>query len=394
MTRADPILIVKVSGPVLYGFFGFSTFIFGRKFLKWDSRRSLLLVLVLSADFVSLRLSWDLFRNTLGISFLLAALSVGTSLSRQRTLGLASLLVLTSLAHLLAGTLAVSISLFKALVSEKGNLSRALATLPAAGIVLGSLVERSSFVATTDIASSSTVSNYIFLGYVFSPLIPLALLGLRSLQVDLLKSWLVVCFIGVVVGTQPLAFFDEIVVPYRWAILMTLPLSAYAVEGLHNLRSLRLSSYRVKMLTRAWMLLLLFLAGTYVALPANEAFPFYQFFTPTSMLQSTVPMEDSPNVIASFQWLSDNIRPETGLMTTDAMYGWAREYFVGNETTLWYHPGMTLQESMQAMLNNGYSCIYTVWWSNGQGWYDQPSPPSEFALVHQSGSFGVFLYCK
>jgi len=176
--------------------------------------------------------------------------------------------------------------------------------------------------------------------------------------------------------------------------LMTLPLSAYAVEGLHNLRSLRLSSYRVKMLTRAWMLLLLFLAGTYVALPANEAFPFYQFFTPTSMLQSTVPMEDSPNVIASFQWLSDNIRPETGLMTTDAMYGWAREYFVGNETTLWYHPGMTLQESMQAMLNNGYSCIYTVWWSNGQGWYDQPSPPSEFALVHQSGSFGVFLYCK
>src|SRR5207247_3429019 len=108
-----------------------------------------------------------------------------------RTLGLASLLVLTSLAHLLAGTLAVSISLFKALVSEKGNLSRALATLPAAGIVLGSLVERSSFVATTDIASSSTVSNYIFLGYVFSSLIPLPLLGLLSLQVAFVNSCLV-----------------------------------------------------------------------------------------------------------------------------------------------------------------------------------------------------------
>ncbi len=397
-TRADPILIVKVAGPLIYGLLGLSEYIFARRVLAWGHQRSLLVVLISTSYFVSLRMSWDLLRNTLGMAFLFVTLTVGKNIKSNRTgMIFAGLLLLTSMIHLLSATLAISVSVLQAVISESGNLKRLASTIPGATLVGTSLLEihSSSIPIITSGGPAVNSYGYLFVAYIFLPLIPLALLGARSLHIDSFKFWLLVCSLGIILGTTPLAVSSELVAPQRWAFLLCFPLSAYATEGVCRLRGVNLPmSYPGITLGKISVLLLLVLAGTYIALPASKAFIYYRFFAPTSMLQSTIPVEESPDVIASFHWLSDNIRPGSIVMTTDPMYGWARQYFSGNATILWFHSGTTLYEALQNTLERGHATIYTVWWAEGQGWYGQPTVPSGFTLLHQNGKFGVFLYLR
>ncbi len=137
---------------------------------------------------------------------------------------------------------------------------------------------------------------------------------------------------------------------------------------------------------------MLVLASTYIALPAEHAFPYYRYVAPTSMLQSTIPVEDSQNVANAFRWLSANASPDSGVMTTEVMYGWAREYFTGNVTVVWTPIQTTLQGALRSMISYGYHKIYTVWWADGDGWYGQYSVPNGFSQVQEFGHFGVFLF--
>src|SRR2546426_2085766 len=74
LTRIDPVTIVKVAGPILYGILGFSEYFFAQRVLHWSKAKSFLFVFIASIYFVSLRVSWDLFRNTLGLALMLSAL--------------------------------------------------------------------------------------------------------------------------------------------------------------------------------------------------------------------------------------------------------------------------------------------------------------------------------
>jgi len=392
----DPVAIVKSAGPILYGLLGISEYLFCRRVLTWSQQKGLLLVLVSATYFVSLRISWDLLRNTLGLSFMLLTLVVGSSInSKQKTLAFAGLMLATGLAHLLVGTIVISITLLRALVGTRIERSLIATTLPSIALVVISIVQLSA--GGLPIATSGQTINafdeYAYVGYIFLPLIPLAILGYRSLRSTLLKFWLFVCAMGVILGTTPLAISSEIVSPERWAFMMFLPLTAYAVEGFYRIKGSGHAYGRyVKHMRWVWISFLLVLAGSYVALPASQAFVYYRFFVPTSMMQSTIPVEESPNVIATFQWLSSNMQPGSVLVMTDPMYGWARQYYSGNQTVLWFHTGETLQAAIQATVDQGYSTVYTVWWSDGLGWYGQPDVPSGSVLEYQAGHFGVFLF--
>src|SRR5439155_20723731 len=102
-TRIDPLTIVKIAGPLLYGILGLSEYFFAEKVLRWDKQKSFLLVFIASVYFVSLRLSWDLFRNTLVLALMLFALVIGTVVgSKKRLTGFSALILVVALTHLLA----------------------------------------------------------------------------------------------------------------------------------------------------------------------------------------------------------------------------------------------------------------------------------------------------
>src|SRR6266699_1431224 len=100
------IFIGKIAGPALYGILGLSEYFFARRSLGWESKRCLLFVVITSFSFVSLRLSFDLFRNTLGTAFLLLSLGAGRNLKTPRDAIIFALLTwFVTATHLLVATL-------------------------------------------------------------------------------------------------------------------------------------------------------------------------------------------------------------------------------------------------------------------------------------------------
>jgi len=397
VTRIDPLTIVKIAGPLIYGILGFSEYTFAEKVLKWNERKALLLVLFASVYFVSLRVSWDLFRNILGLAVMLITVAFERGpKSNRRLVGLSALVFLVALTHLLVATLLVSLILLESVSKKSFDWRRVGSVSPAIAYVGVSLVGFQSQGITLIAANGSivkTIGAYAFPVYIFLPLIPMAILGARSLRSTFLRNWLVVCSLGILVGTTPLSVSPQLVSPDRWALMMFLPLVAWSTEGFSLLGSSipRFSNWRF-VANMGWVFLILLLATAYIGLQSENAFPYYRFMGPSSMLQSSVPLTDSPDVINSFHWLSANSKSNSVIIAPDAMRGWASEYYSGNATVLAFKSGTTFEAMVQQTLPLGYSEMYTVWWANGQGWYNLPAVPAGFLLEHQSRDFGVFEY--
>src|SRR2546427_1049588 len=74
ISRVDPVWIFKVLGPALYGCMICALFRFLRLGLSWPDRLAFTGSVLTSLYFVTLRISWDLFRNELGLIFVLLSL--------------------------------------------------------------------------------------------------------------------------------------------------------------------------------------------------------------------------------------------------------------------------------------------------------------------------------
>ena len=396
-THIDPVFILKIAGPILYGFLGFSEYYFARGLLKWDSKKSLLLVLIASTYFVSLRISLDLFRNTLGISLLLITLTLGQNIgTNRRSILFAALVWLVSVTHLLVGGLLLAFVAIDTLRSSTHRLRRILCMTPALAQISLSLVgfylQGIGLIAESG-QTIQSLSEIAFPLYIFLPLIPVAALGLKMLTNRTVKWWLLCCGLGLAIAAAPVS--SPLVLPYRWALMMTVPIAICATEGSDRLRLLLQRGGKLRLIRGAWMLALLLLGGAYLALPTGNAFPYFGFFSPPSMLQSTVPLTDSSNIVSAIGWLSNHTQPGSVLMTHNAFYGWARLYFHGNASIIGFSPDVTLQSATHDTIEKGYSRIYTLWWTDNSGsvYYQQTIPPS-FVLQHQEGRIGVFLYVE
>ena len=397
-TRLDPTIIVKIAGPILYGILGVSQFEFAKKTMKWSDDKSALLVFVSAIYFVSLRVSWDLFRNTLGIALMLLTLAFAKD--ARSTRGLLSLSMMTMIVasvHLLAATLLVALIAFEFVSRRRFDLRRLSFLLPAGAYCIVSLVELQNqglTVLTDNNPSVQPLSAYLFPLYIFLPLLPMAVIGARKFLPALVRNWILVCSLGVLAATTPLAVSTAIVSPDRWSLMMFPPMLVLSVEGYSRLRhsAPRLSSGK-SLAATLWVILLLVLAVTYIGLQAQDAFPYYHYFGPSTMLQSSIPVQDSSSVASLFQWLSDNSHVSNSVIIAhNAIYGWALQYYSGNTTILGFDPGTTFDTMLTQALQRGYTTLFTVWWANGQGWYGQPIVPQGFLIVHQDGEFGAFMY--
>ncbi len=397
-THIDPILIVKIAAPILYGVLGSAEYLFGRKVLAWGGKKSFLLVAIASLYFVSLRLSWDLFRNTLGVALMLFALVFEKNvITRRGALTFASLVYLVTITHLLAATLLIAFIFVEVVKTGDNRLRKIVCAVPGLFQFGLSLWGLRTIGELAFAGESQTLEGLAAIGYpvyVFLPLIPLAILGARGLRNSSAKYWIAICALGVLLGVSPLSL--RVVAPFRWTIMMSIPLAIYATNGLarlswkglrdHPIPGQRFPKVRLRSLwVSLYVLALLILGVSYLALPVRNAFPYYRFQSPSSMLQSTVPLEDSQYLVKDLEWLASSIGPGYVLMAHHTIYGWAEMFFHAKNPLIWFYPDTSLGEALQMTLAEGYSQIYTVWWNDS-------SVPKGFVIVHQGGPFGVFLY--
>jgi len=74
LSRVNPVWIFKIMGPILYGSMIWALFRFLVVGLKWPDKQALGGALLTALYFVTLRISWDLYRNMLGLTFILLSL--------------------------------------------------------------------------------------------------------------------------------------------------------------------------------------------------------------------------------------------------------------------------------------------------------------------------------
>jgi hypothetical protein len=70
----DPILVLKIYGPVLMASVSMLMFLYARRGLCWTNVKAFLVALLVATYFVSLRNSWDLYAQSFALVFLLATL--------------------------------------------------------------------------------------------------------------------------------------------------------------------------------------------------------------------------------------------------------------------------------------------------------------------------------
>src|SRR6266705_5890031 len=98
ISRVNPVWIFKIMGPILYGSMIWALFRFLRIGLKWPDKQALGGALLTSLYFVTLRISWDLYRNMLGLTFILLSLPLIEDIKGPRKQALLSVLIVLAVA--------------------------------------------------------------------------------------------------------------------------------------------------------------------------------------------------------------------------------------------------------------------------------------------------------
>ena len=188
-------IVIKIFGPLLLAALSFTMYLYARRGLCWSNRKSLLVALLVATYFVSLRDSWDLYRQTLGLVFLMATLiSLKTFKSSRKYYVASFFMVLTVFSHEL-----VSVIMFFVIVLEASRFLvkgwRRDSVYLLSSVVLPAfffLFERYSpqqimgIIIPSGVASGSSINLILFMAglliYCYAIILPLVILGINRLK--------------------------------------------------------------------------------------------------------------------------------------------------------------------------------------------------------------------
>jgi hypothetical protein len=407
-SNIEPILITKAVAPLLYGLLGFSLYYFARHGLAWNDRKCLSVAALSSLYFVPLRFSWDLYKNTLGYSFLILALSYlrpnPTPKEKWFFLLLAGLSILASeFTAALLGVICLLIFSWS-FVGERRfeplTVVVASASFLATFFYLGFLFPFNPPLSPLGSQEPLRISLYNYVGasqdvYVYPalkdvystvsiltamvlvPILPLAFLGFYR------ERRLVVWTFALGIGAFSLTIIPFAAVPmwYRWLLMLTFPMLIFGAAGLARLAN----RFAVPVLG-----VMMILSLGFMVLPPENALPYFTNshtlpYVPSSMLQNTVPLPDSFDIVKALRWL-DGTRPKDSvLLASYAFVGWARLYSNVREI---YEYGSADQVNNSNL--SYYKHVYIIYWAMGSGWFEQSLLPTGTVEVHRSGQIALY----
>jgi hypothetical protein len=353
-----------------------------------------------------------MYRNMLGLTFILLSLPlIQGDLKRPRNQALLSVLfVLAVAADQLTGIIALVLFGSKALIAltrqqQDEFTGMVKVALPGSALFIATVytglikTNVGLFSAQAPVPTLNSIGlNLGFLAYAYLALVPLILIGLRKVTNIELRIWSIFC-IGIVL-TALLPFFGPVVQSYRWSLLLDLPFCIFAAAGLYKLLEsarpgIGWSRSLHQLILPTFSSLLILSAVLYIALPAQQAAIFYTAYPeqlPTSMVQDTIPMSDLGNLRTLLDSAAARIGPGTVLITHQAIYGWARAYLPSlNDRIINYQYNSPLT-GVEMARSNGYSSILMIWWTNGNGWHNQPYVPNGFQTLQANGDLALYTF--
>jgi hypothetical protein len=440
LSQVDPFLLLKVVAPLLFGLNVAGVYWFARKMLGWDLRMGLLAGFFFALQLASLRISWDLLRNTLGLGILLFALSYLKEIGSKRGLALfASLSLLTVFAHEYAAVtllvVAVGLVVWPTVRRQVNSDSKrlALAVLPALAVSMTGVWLRifpvhyalgTNVISARDAVSAqqgklffivdylriqTSVDNYasywtlaLSVGLLFAVLyLPyLFLVAKGFFENRILNLWTMLLLTGA---------FGCLIVPFfaleywhRWMFMLVYPFTFFATNGFSKLlqpktlseEKTRSSLWFSNKKATATMLLTLSLGVAYLATPmlmvyTNMSVPSitstYLYFS----TNPTVPYQDVNSVVRAINWLNGNMDTASCVVLQNAFTSWGEMYLGKSHVIVCFEND--INAAVNAAFGHGFSRVFFVWWNQPIGWYGI-SVPQSFASVQGFGRISVYAY--
>lgn len=399
LTNIDVFILIKFMGAFLYGLLGLAVYYFARNYLEWKVKKSFIVVLLTMLYFVTLRISWDLFRNELGLIFLLLALPWLKKLDSTRNCLIFTVLsFLVVLSHPFVSAILFFIVIGLSLLNFMHHRNRTafkpiLFALPA-GIFFSICVFTPNLlpaittttragVAETATSSSGLLFNYIlpnawnptggylalfeyvWILFLFSYILILFFVYKGFWHDPVLSLWT----IFLLIGSFSCLTSPWNAIPYvdRWIFMLVFPFSFYAVNGLEKLRAhpVSLKIFKKK-ITATTGILIIFtcLAGIYVASPIGvfQAGPASRSI-PSTMLHASINLDVIPSTIDALEVLNGQMDNNSCLVLEQRFSAWAMIYLNENVNIIVYPANTSAEDALVMASNRGVSEIYLLWYS-------------------------------
>jgi hypothetical protein len=417
----DQILEMKLLGPALFTILAFTLYIYSRRVLDWSPWKALCLNILASTYFVSLRISWEMYRQMLGTTLLFTTLILlKGKYDYKRLSAIIVSSLLTVWAHELTAVILIPLIILH-LVADRGRRKTCLLipTLSATALFMYQLynpvkgiiqIPSNTTYATTQLELFTYITGFI--AYMFAPLLPLILAGAPLLKKIDILGWSITC----ITFTYWPTIFPEQSPPiwFRFAIMLVYPITFISVEGAARLwRSKKTVLDKIplgKAVAFTTILVNLIMSGYYIATPPENALLYfgewnnYKAFVQTSMLQNSVPISDTPDLIAAIEWVKQNLdKTNTTLILHEAIDNWAQIYIKDikiiriNEASL----DSPIRENIENRLlqltakeTAEGKQVYTIWWTKGKGWYGMPNLPEQYKQIKSFNNIAVYKYSE
>jgi hypothetical protein len=428
-SQLSSILVMKLSAPIIYGLNVSGIYYFAKKVLFWENKKSLLASILFSIHIASLRISWDLYRNSLGLAMLLFSLSlIPETINGKKTLLFSFLSGLTIFSHEFSGVLLILITLgmifVKYKVKSDENYNRLVySIIPALAIFLLGMYFRifpiqidlpvENFVRADDL-NYAPVSGLFFLRNYLEVSIPpehynsFIELTLHILSLSILlygislpivnKGFFRGKILDLWTSILLISSFNSLITPFialifweRWLFMLVYPLTFYTVNGLEKVFKEKNLKWQ-----RGSKVILAFQIGmciSFISLPPNLAlysFPTTLSYFPSSMQQNTIPLNDVDSTISCIRWLNQNMNADSCVITHHAFSAYMQLYLDKNFTIIYF--AMNLTKASELAQQMDFKETYLIWWSEDIGWYSNIKIPVRFQLVHVECRIGIYNY--
>jgi len=408
LVRADPFLLIKAAAPLLHGFLVFSMFYFAKKGLGWDRPRCILVVVLASLYFIPLRFSWDMYKNGFGLGLLILAFAHvkpdRTWKDRVAFLSFAVSSLLTSeltafLIGATAGVLflldrlrgkrwsweisaAAAVAWFAVLVYAGALFPAAPAETPLAALARGPLFPYDYVGARDGIYGYTNIldvyaSVLVVSAIVLAPLIPFAWLGFHYER----RLWALSGILGVCSFSVLVVPFAAIPIWHRWLFMLVFPLIFFNAHGLTRCR---------RPIAALFLVGIVVLGTSFIVLPPGDPLPYFTNpetlpHLPSSMMQSTVPLENCQQIVDALRWLNGIPFNQSVLVAPTPFVGWAQLY-----STIPRIYGYVIPAQVDGGNFSGYQHVFLLYWAPQQGWYDSQATPTGMVPIHLSGQIAIY----
>jgi hypothetical protein len=427
----DPVGFVKLLGSILEGLVAASIYAYARRVISLSQMWSFFGALFSATYFIALRISWEEYRLMLGTIFLFVTLILLNYQGLVPRIFSVTTSLAASLAHEFAAYVLVAILLWKAFSFVLSAETRTRARLFLHFVLLEISIALAVLLRAIDLQYTSLTQSFGagalalaqlqwssggilggFYLWAFLPLLPLVLLmtKLRPRRLGEIFTW-AVSTAGIIAGIA-IVFPGALYIGIRLIIYLSYPMGLLAITALSKLSKISGSfSIALKGTMIVTVVIALAMSGSYmVTYPANANPYFSQFnpyllYVPSSMLQNSVPLGDMSSLVTAMHWVHERLDRNSILVIHEAFEGAAAleiGYPFSNDVVVIRLGVVTVgsQEQMGERLmtaasnasNTGHAHVFTIWWTNGEGWYGIPALPSAFQNVFNGGTIGVYSY--